>query len=116
MNILQSEKNMSATEYQRRIDDPFESDSSKYRHTSGEGKASADVVLIRVLISVLLTVVLAATLMWSLLYTIANGPSDAYREKLVKDSAASRTTEWIPYTVLPSEEVDRIIGDSEVGG
>ena len=106
---------MKINEYQKRIDDPFDSDSSKYRRTVGGG-FSADVIVIRVLISILLTVLLAATLMWSLLYTIANGPSDAYRNKLVTDAAASDATKWIPYTVLPAEEVDRIINNSEVGG
>lgn len=107
---------MKINEYQKRIDDPFDSDSSKYRRTAGDGVVSADVIVIRVLISILLVILLAATLMWSLLYTIANGPSDAYRNKLVTDAAASDATKWIAYTVLPAEEVDRIINGSEVGG
>ena len=107
---------MSVNEYKKRIDDPFDSDASKYRRSAGNGGSTAEVIVIRVLISVLLIILLAATLMWSLLYTIANGPSEAYRNKLVTDAAASDATRWIPYTVLPAEEVDRIINNSEVGG
>ena len=106
---------MSVNEYKQRIDDPFDSDSSKYRRRAGKGSV-AGVVIARIFISLLLIILLAATLMWSLLYTIANGPSDAYRNKLVTDSAASDLTSWIPYTVLPAEEVDRIINGSEVRG
>ena len=107
---------MSANEYKKRIDDPFDSDASKYRRTAGDGGASGEVIAIRVLVSILLTILLAATLMWSLLYTIANGPSEDYRVKLVTDAAASDATRWIPYTVLPAEEVDAILGNAEVGG
>ena len=107
---------MKVNEYQKRIDDPFDSDSSKYRRTAGDGSVPAGVIVGRVLLSVVLTVLLAATLLWSLLYTIAHGPSDDYRNKLVTDAAASDATKWIPYTVLPAEEVDRIINDAEVGG
>ena len=107
---------MSLNEYKKRIDDPFDSDSSKYRHTSRDGGTSANVITVRVLISVLLAVLLAATLMWSLLYTIANGPSDDYRNKLVTDAAASGWAKWIPYTLLPAEEVDSIINGAGVGG
>lgn len=106
---------MSVSEYKKRIDDPFDSDLSKYRK-SAENGASAGVVVVRVFVSLLLVILLAATLMWSLLYTIANGPSEDYRKKLVTDAAASDLTSWIPYTILPAEEVDRIIGSSEVGG
>ena len=107
---------MNVNDYKQRIDDPFDSDSSKYRHTAGAGEADASVIAVRVLISILLAALLAATLMWSLLYTIANGPSDDYRNKLVRDAAASDATKWIPYTVLPAEEVDSILNVSEVGG
>lgn len=107
---------MSVNEYKKRIDDPFDSDASKYRRTTGDGGVSGEVITIRVLISILLAVVLAATLMWSLLYTIANGPSEDYRVKLVTDASASDATKWIPYTVLPAEEIDRILGKTEVGG
>lgn len=107
---------MSVSEYKKRIDDPFDSDSSKYRRSAGEGGSVAGVIAVRVLVSILLIILLAATLMWSLLYTIANGPSDDYRNKLVLDAAASDTTKWIPYTVLPAEEVERIINNAEVGG
>ncbi len=107
---------MSVSEYKKRIDDPFDSDSSKYRRSAENSGTSAGVIVVRVLISILLVILLAATLMWSLLYTIANGPSDDYRNKLVTDAAASDATRWIPYTVLPAEEVDRIINNSEVGG
>ena len=107
---------MKINEYKKRIDDPFDSDESKYRRTSGMGSASGEVIAVRVLVSILLTVLLAATLMWSLLYTIANGPSEDYRAKLVTDAAASDSTRWIPYTVLPAEEIDRILGGAEVGG
>ena len=107
---------MSVSEYKKRIDDPFDSDSSKYRKSTENGTATAGVIVVRVLISILLVILLAATLMWSLLYTIANGPSDAYRNKLVTDAAASDATRWIPYTLLPAEEVDGIINSSEVGG
>ena len=106
---------MSVNEYKQRMDDPFESDSSNYRKKPVNG-AMVAVVMIRVLLSLLLLILLAATLMWSLLYTIANGASDAYRNKLVTDAAASDATRWIPYTVLPAEDVDRIINNSEVGG
>jgi hypothetical protein len=106
---------MSVNEYKKRIDDPFDSDASKYRRSAGGG-VSGEVIAIRVLVSILLAVLLAATLMWSLLYTIANGPSDDYREKLVTDAAASDATKWIPYTLLPAEEIDRILGTTEVGG
>ena len=106
---------MSVNEYKQRIDDPFDSDSSKYRRRAGKGSV-AGVVIARIFISLLLIILLAATLMWSLLYTIANGPSDAYRNKLVTDAAALDLTSWIPYTVLPAEEVDRIINGSEVRG
>ena len=106
---------MSVNEYKQRIDDPFDSDSSKYRRRAGRGSV-AGVVIARIFISLLLIILLAATLMWSFLYTIANGPSDAYRNKLVTDAAASDLTSWIPYTVLPAEEVDRIINVSEVRG
>ncbi len=107
---------MSVNEYKKRIDDPFDSDASKYRRTAGDGGVSGEVITIRVLVSILLAVLLAATLMWSLLYTIANGPSEDYRVKLVTDAAASDATKWIPYTVLPAKEIDRILGGTEVGG
>ncbi len=106
---------MSANEYKMRIDDPFDSDSSKYRHTA-EGGVSTGVIVGRVIASVLLVALLAATLLWSLLYTIANGPSEDYKVKLVTDAAASDWAKWMPYTVLPADEVDRIINDAEVGG
>ena len=106
---------MSVNEYKKRIDDPFDTDSSKYRRSSGNG-ASAGVIAVRVIVSLLLVVLLAATLMWSLLYTIANGPSEAYRNKLVTDAYASDAAWWIPYTVLPADEVDRIVNSTEVGG
>jgi hypothetical protein len=95
--------------------DPVDSDESKYRRTAS-GSVTADVIVGRILVSILLVILLAATLMWSLLYTIANGPSEDYRVKLVTDAAASDATKWIPYTVLPAEEVDEILGGTEVGG
>lgn len=107
---------MKINDYQKRIDDPFDGDSSKYRRTAGDCGVGAGVIAGRVIISILLTLLLAATLIWSLLYTIAHGPSDDYRNKLVTDAAASDATRWIPYTVLPAEEVDRIINGTEVGG
>lgn len=107
---------MSVNEYKNRIDDPFDSVSSKYRRRAGGGGSGAGVVVGRIFLSLLLIILLAATLMWSLLYTIANGPSDDYRNKLVFDAAASDLTSWIPYTVLPAEDVERIINNAEVGG
>ena len=105
---------MANEKFQKRIDEPFDDDSSKYRRVADEYHTSTGVIVGRILISVLLTVLLAATLMWSLLYTIAHGPSEDYRIKLVTDAAAREYTEWIPYTVLPADEVDRIINQSEV--
>lgn len=107
---------MKISEFQKRIDDPFDSDRSKYRRSTGGGSVSAGVVATRVVISLLLAAILMATLMWSLLYSIANGPSDAYRNKLVTDACASDATRWIPYIVLPAAEVDRIVNDTGVGG
>ena len=107
---------MNLNEYKKRIDDPFDSDESKYRRTAGNCVVSGEVIAIRVLVSILLAILLAATLMWSLLYTIANGPSEDYRDKLVTDAAASGWAKWIPYTLLPSEEVDGIINGAGVGG
>ena len=80
---------MANEKFQKRIDEPFDDDSSKYRRVADEYHTSAGVIVGRILISVLLTVLLAATLMWSLLYTIAHGPSEDYRIKLVTEKLKS---------------------------
>ncbi|MGM9642968.1 MAG: hypothetical protein ACI3XI_07140 [Eubacteriales bacterium] len=79
------------------------------RKPKGENKLLGRVVLVRALISIVLAALLVFTLAWTWLYTIAHGPSDAMRERLVRE-AYEAGAEWIPALVLPSDVIDELLG------
>ncbi len=86
----------------------FEVDETQNRRKPKQGQGLWLTVTVRVLISVLLTAILFACLAWTWLYTIAHGPSDAMRQRLVIESYEAGA-EWIPALVLPSDEIDSIL-------
>lgn len=72
-------------------------------------------VVCRFFISLGLALVLIFTLVWTLLYSVAHGPSESLRDLLVMSAMQASATKWVPYLVLPAEEVEAIIKNSNEG-
>lgn len=100
-------------EFQRTENLPFEVDETKQRRKPG-GKVDLKMLVIwRILISAALSLLLAALLSWTMLFTILRGPSDLMRERFVAEASENRATSWLPYLVLPANEIDEILGGND---
>lgn len=93
----------------------FEIDETQKRRKPRENGKTVKIVIGRSLISLGLTLLLILSLVWTLLFTIAHGPSESLRDLLVMSAMQASATKWVPYLVLPAEEVDAIIGNSLKG-
>ncbi len=87
----------------------FEVDENQNRRKPKNNRGIFGVIALRSAISILLAVLLIFTLAWTWLYTIAYGPSDAMRERLVLESHDAGA-DWIPALVLPDELIEEILG------
>ncbi len=100
---------MNNNEFQRRENLPFEIDESRERRKPKNKKKGKKIFFARSLISLGLSLVLIFSLAWTLLYTVAHGPSELMRERLVSAAYEKSSTSWIPHLVLPADEIDAIL-------
>ena len=101
---------MNINEFQTRIDEPFESQ----RRRPTEKKCPTGVIAARSVISLLLALLLVASLAWTWLFSVVHGPSETYRNEIVSRYMSNSGTKWIPYLVLPADEIDSIMQNGEV--
>ena len=98
-------------EFQRTENIPFEIDETKQRRKpkTKKQKVSAATVIVRVFVSVILSAFLVFTLAWTFAYTVVHGPSEAAKERFVLETSENTLTSWMPYLVLPSDEIEEIL-------
>lgn len=104
---------MNVNEFQTRIDEPFEEGTGQRRRPN-EKKCRKDVIVFRSVVSLLLALLLVASLGWTWLYSVVHGPSETYRDEIVNRAMSKAATKWIPYLVLPANEIDSIMQGGEV--
>lgn len=102
-------------ELQTNENNSFEIDESKNRRKPKAKGGLLKTVIVRTLISLGLTLLLLFVLLWTLMYTIAHGPSESFRDLLVMSAMQASATKWVPYLVLTPEDVDAIINNSIEG-
>ena len=98
-------------EFQRTENLPFEIDETKRRRKpkTGKQKVSAGTVIIRIIVSLILFAFLLFTLAWTFAYTVVHGPSEAAKERFVSEISENTLTSWLPYLVLPEDEIEEIL-------
>ena len=102
---------MNNNEFQRTENLPFEIDETKNRRKpkTKKQKTSGITVIIRTLVSLILTFCLVFTLAWTFAYTVVHGPSEAAKERFVSEASENTLTSWLPYLVLPEDEIEKIL-------
>jgi hypothetical protein len=96
------------------MDEPFEGEGIGQRRKPAEKKCHTEIIISRSIISLLLALLLIASLGWTWLFSVVHGPSETYRDEIVSRAMSKSSTKWIPYLVLPANEIDAIMQSGEV--
>jgi hypothetical protein len=102
---------MNNNEFQRTENLPFEIDETQKRRKpkTKKQKTSWITVIIRTFVSLVLTCCLVFSLAWTFAYTVVHGPSTAAKERFVSETSENALTAWMPYLVLPEDEINEIL-------
>ncbi len=89
-------------------------ENGKERPRKPAGKLTAGRVIRRTLLVIFTVLIVGAGGLAALLYTVAHGPSETVRDKLVLSATQASATKWVPGLFLGQEKVDEIVAKSRV--